>query len=67
LHVLYIVDFCAGCFARKEFLEAVQQPYLVGVAQGPDRFLLIDAVQVPETILAFAEKSIRQKYSTLTA
>jgi dTMP kinase len=50
-------------FEREEFLAAVQQNYLVRAAQDPDRFLLIDAVQTPETILAFAEKSIRQRYA----
>lgn len=49
-------------FEQKEFLEAVQQNYLRRCAEDPERFLLVDATQTPETILEFVEKSIRQKY-----
>ncbi|RBQ23765.1 MAG: putative thymidylate kinase [Methanocorpusculum sp. MCE] len=46
-------------FENPAFLEEVQKKYLERVAEDPERFLLIDAVQEPETILDFVEKSIR--------
>ncbi len=46
-------------FEDPAFLEEVQKRYLERVAEDPERFLLIDAAQDPETILDFVEKSIR--------
>lgn len=46
-------------FEDPAFLEEVQKRYLERVAEDPERFLLIDAEEDPETILTFVEKSIR--------
>ncbi|MDO5847178.1 MAG: dTMP kinase [Methanocorpusculum sp.] len=46
-------------FEQKEFLSAVQRNYLERAEEEPSRFLMIDATLPPETILDFAEKSIR--------
>ncbi len=46
-------------FEDPAFLEEVQKKYLERVAGDPERFLLIDAAQDPETTLDFVEKSIR--------
>lgn len=46
-------------FERQEFLERVQKNYLARAAEDPSRFLLVDADCDAETILDFAEKSIR--------
>lgn len=46
-------------FEQTEFLSAVQKNYLERAGEEPSRFLMIDATLPPETILDFAEKSIR--------
>ncbi len=46
-------------FEQQEFLENVQKNYLARAAEDPERFVLVDADRDAETILDFAEKSIR--------
>jgi len=50
-------------FERTEVLEAVQKTYLSLAEEDPERFVMIDALNEPETVAAFVEKEIRDLVS----